>query len=40
LGRESPKNLAKAHENAVLEWAEDAQGGRNGLRKPVSNGMG
>ena len=22
------------------KWAKDAQGGRNGLRMPVSNGMG
>ena len=22
------------------KWAKDAQGGRNGLRKPISNGMG
>ena len=22
------------------KWAENAQGGRNGPRKPVSNGMG
>ena len=25
LGQESPKDLAKAHENKELEWAEDAQ---------------
>ena len=25
LDQESPKDLAKAHENKELEWAEDAQ---------------
>ena len=25
LGRESPKDLAKSHENKELEWVEDAQ---------------
>ena len=49
LGRGSPKDLAKAHGNEELEWAEDAQGNRtsrgcpkgwNGPRKPGSDGMG
>ena len=49
LGRGSPKELAKAHGNKELEWAEDAQGkemgrgcpnGGNRPRKPESNGTG
>ena len=50
MGQGSPKELVKAHENAELEngprmpkeckWAEDAQGERNGLKKPTSNVMG
>ena len=32
LGK-SKKELAKAHGNVELEWAEDAQGGRNWSRK-------
>ena len=34
LGRGSPKDLAKAHGNDELEWAEDAQGNEMGQGSP------
>ena len=34
------KELVKTYGNVELEWVENAQGGRNGPRKPISNRMG
>ena len=47
MGRESPKNLVKAHENAKLrkgprkpkesKWARDAQEKTNGTQEPAND---
>ena len=34
LDREGPKDLAKAHDNEGLEWAEDTQGNEMGQGCP------
>ena len=34
LGRGSPKDLAKAHGNEELEWAEDTKGDETGRGCP------